>query len=91
MSLLPGVCSVFAKALAHYGITNTRLPLESRLSECHWMTDWEKKYFSFVVNNCKEAKQIFANHCLRWVPCATASFECLGFVESHSMPALLEE
>ncbi|CAH1233785.1 YDJC [Branchiostoma lanceolatum] len=63
--VLPGVRDVFAAAAAAAGVRWIRLPVQTDLETCDWVSEAQQDFFKEVEDDCREARQVFLQQGLK--------------------------
>ncbi|XP_035690121.1 carbohydrate deacetylase-like [Branchiostoma floridae] len=63
--VLPGVRDAFAAAAAAAGVRWVRLPVQTDLPTCDWVSEAQQDFFKEVEDDCREARQVFLQQGLR--------------------------
>ncbi|KAG1664570.1 Carbohydrate deacetylase [Nymphon striatum] len=63
---LPRVAEMFGETLNKFKIEWTRVPIEPDIKTCTWLGDDQKLFFSSVIDNAIQAKEIFKRHNLKF-------------------------
>ncbi|KAK3538475.1 hypothetical protein QTP86_004657 [Hemibagrus guttatus] len=64
--VLPEVREVFARVLAHFGISYTRVPVEPGLHSCHFLPPNLREFYLQVEKDALQSVEVFHRHGIRW-------------------------